>query len=167
VSDSQLTLIALGHLPIKSAHGSTVLVGDSLYLLGGKNNEQAFDSITTLTLDDKNQPQTEVIGKLPFTFALGRAALNNNELYLYAGEQNNLPSNKVCKYSITLQKCLDPAIPPIPGTNRVQFTSLHHKSYFYAFAGFNFQVQQGQYVLTDAYAFYFKKIIGKFWRQQL
>ncbi|QFU22103.1 cyclically-permuted mutarotase family protein [Shewanella sp. YLB-09] len=157
VSNDQLKLVSNGHLPIKSGYGATVVVGNSLYLVGGQNNEQALDSIIKLTLDDNQVPITEVIAKLPFTWALGSAAWQNNALYLFAGQQNTKPTNKVCRFSFEKGTCINAEdTPAIPGVNRVQFPSINHNGLFYIFGGMNFEGEKDEYVLTDSYAFDFK-----------
>lgn len=157
VSDNKLTLVSRGHLPIKSGYGATVVVGDSLYLVGGQNNEQALGSIIKLSLDNNKAPKTEVIGTLPFTFALGKAAWHNNALYLFAGQQDKKATNNVCKVSIERQSCINTKnTPPVPGAHRVQFSSVNSQGTFYVFGGLNFESKLGDYVLTDAYAFDFR-----------
>lgn len=156
--NKQLNLVARGQLPVKAGHGATLVVDNSLYLIGGKNNEQAFDSIIKLTLDDFNKPITKIIGKLPFTWESGGAAWQNNALYIFAGKQNGQVSNKVCKYSFISAKCIDNKhTPSLPGLSRTDFPAINHNGYFYVFGGLNLTAGKANYVLTDAYAFDFNK----------
>jgi N-acetylneuraminate epimerase len=156
--DDQLNLIARGHLPMQAGHGATVVVDNSLYLVGGKNNEQAFDSIIKLSLDSDKKPTATVIGKLPFTWDSGGAAWNNDALYVFAGKQNGQVSNQVCKYSFNSQACIDSEkTPAVPGLKRSDFPAINHKGHFYVFGGFNIAAGKDNYVLTDAYAFDFNK----------
>jgi N-acetylneuraminate epimerase len=158
VSHKQLKLVAHSHLPMKAAHGATLVVGNSLYLVGGKNNAQAFDSIIELTLDSAKKPVTKVIGALPFTWSSGGAAWQNDALYLFAGQQDGQVSNQVCKYSFTQAKCIDSdTTPPVPGLNRADFPAINHKGDFYVFGGLNLAAGKDKYVLTDAHAFDFNK----------
>lgn len=156
--DDQLKLIARGHLPMKAGHGATLVVDNNLYLVGGKNNEQAFDSIIKLTLDSNKKPITQVIGKLPFTWESGGAAWQNDALYVFAGKQNGQVSKNVCKYSFISAKCIDSnSTPNVPGLNRADFPAINHKGHFYVFGGLNIAAGKDNYVLTDAYAFDFNK----------
>jgi cyclically-permuted mutarotase family protein len=156
VSSEQIDLVARGHLPIKAGHGATVVVDNSLYLVGGKNNEKAFDSIIKLTLDKNKKPVTEVIGKLPFSWDSGGAAWNNNALYVFAGKQNGQVSNQVCKYSFNSQACIDrEKTPPVPGLNRSDFPAIKQNGQFYIFGGLNFAAGKDNYALTDVQRFNF------------
>lgn len=158
VSSDKLKLVSRGHLPIKAGHGSTLLVDNSLYLVGGKNSEQALDSIIKLTLDASQSPQVEVLGKLPFTWESGGAAWQDNSLYTFAGKQNGQVSNLVCKYSFQSSTCVDTSVtPPLPGVSRTDFPALSHDGHFYIFGGLNFNVEKDNVALTDAYRFNFKK----------
>ncbi|UCX05735.1 hypothetical protein FJ709_15320 [Shewanella glacialimarina] len=162
VNDGKLNEIAHGHLPMKSGHGATVVVGNSLYLIGGKNNQQAFNSIIKLTLDQTQKPIVEVIGRLPFTWSSGGAAWQSDALYLFAGKQNDQVSNQVCKYSFITANCIDAStMPPIPGLMRSDFPAIHHHNHFYVFGGLNLSAGKDHYVLTDAYVFDFKKLRWK------
>ena len=158
VSNTLLKLVAHSHLPMKAGHGATLVVGNSLYLVGGKNNEQAFDSIIEITLDSVKTPVAKVIGELPFTWSSGGAAWQNDALYLFAGLQDGQVSNQVCKYSFTRAKCIDSdTTPPVPGLNRADFPAINHNGYFYVFGGLNLAAGEDKYVLTDAHAFDFNK----------
>ncbi|WP_157829092.1 cyclically-permuted mutarotase family protein [Colwellia sp. 75C3] len=157
-ANKQLNLVARGHLPIKAGHGATLIVDNSLYLIGGKNNEQAFDTIIKLTLDGSKKPITEVIGNLPFTWDSGGAAWQNNALYTFAGKQNGQVSNQVCKYSFRSETCVDSnTTPPVPGLSRSDFPAINHNDHFYVFGGLNLAAGKDNYVLTDVYAFDFNK----------
>jgi len=158
VSSGQLKLVARGHLPIKAGHGATLLVDNSLYLVGGKNSDQAFDSIIKLTLDASLSPQVEVLAKLPFTWESGGAAWQDNSLYIFAGKKNGQVSNQVCKYSFQSSTCVDTSItPPLPGVSRTDFPALSHDGHFYIFGGLNFSADKDNTTLTDAYRFNFQK----------
>jgi cyclically-permuted mutarotase family protein len=156
VSSAQMNLVARGHLPIKAGHGAAVVVDNSIYLVGGKNNELAFDSIIKLTLDKNKKPITEVIGKLPFSWDSGGAAWQNNALYVFAGKQNGQVSNQVCKYSFNSQTCIDNQhTPSVPGLNRSDFPSVHYKEQFYIFGGLNLAAGKDNFALTDVHRFNF------------
>lgn len=162
VSNKQLKLVAQSHLPMKAGHGSTLVVGNSLYLVGGKNGEQAFDSIIELTLDSTNDPVAKVIGQLPFTWSSGGAAWENGSLYLFAGQQDGQVSNQVCKYSFISGKCIDShSTPPVPGLKRADFPSINHHGHFYVFGGLNLAAGKDNYALTDTHAFDFNKASWK------
>jgi len=156
VSTAQMNLVARGHLPIKAGHGATLVVGNSLYLVGGKNNEQALNSIIKLTLDNNKNPVTEAIGKLPFTWESGGAAWQNNVLYVFAGKQDGQVSNQVCKFSFKSETCIDSQYTPVvPGLNRSDFPAIHHNEQFYIFGGLNLAAGKDNYVLTDVHRFDF------------
>jgi len=156
VSSAQMNLVSRGHLPIKAGHGATVVVDNSLYFVGGKNNKQAFDSIIKLTLDKDKRPVTEFIGKLPFTWESGGAAWKDNALYVFAGKQNGQLSSQVCKYSFSRQTCIDSQhTPSVPGLNRADFPAIHHHGHFYIFGGLNLAAGKEHYVLTDVHRFDF------------
>jgi len=149
-------LVAHGHLPIKAGHGATLVVDNSLYLVGGKNNQQAFDSIIKLTLDSDYKLTTELIDHLPFTWHSGGAAWQDGDLYIFAGEQNGKVNNRVCQYSLVSKSCINSEnIPAVPGAERSDFPAINHKGQFYIFGGLSFLTDNA--VLTDAYAFDFKK----------
>ncbi|UJF22922.1 cyclically-permuted mutarotase family protein [Shewanella sp. OMA3-2] len=157
--NNSINLVTHGHLPIKAGHGATLVVDNSLYLIGGKNNEQALDSIIKLTLDVDNTPNTEVIEHLPFTWHSGAAAWQGGDIYIFAGEQNGKVNNRVCQYSLTRKSCIQSEmIPSLPGANRTDFPAIHHQDKFYIFGGLNLLADKENYVLTDAYAFDFKKL---------
>ncbi len=154
----QLELVSRGHLPEKAGHGATVVVGNSLYLVGGKNNERAFDGIIKISLDSENKPQIEMLAKLPFTWHSGGAAWQNNSLYLFAGKQNDQVTNQVCKYSFVSQSCSDKQkVPPLPGVARSDFPAINQNGHYYIFGGLNLNVGKGKYALTDAYAFNYQQ----------
>ena len=154
----QLELVSSGHLPIKAGHGAAVVVDDSLYLIGGKNNEQAFNSVIKLTLDAANKPKTELITTLPFTWHSGGAAWQNNHLYLFAGKQNSQITNQLCKYSFSSETCIEKqGTPALPGLARSDFPAIDHQGNFYIFGGLNLNAGKDNYVLTDAYAFNYEQ----------
>ena len=157
-ANQQFTLVARGQLPMEAGHGATVVVDNSLYLIGGKNNSQAFDSIIKLTLDADKKPITEVIGKLPFTWSSGGAAWQNDALYVFAGKKNGRVSNQVCKYSFISATCVDSkSTPPVPGLDRADFPAIKYKGYFYVFGGLNLAAGKDNYVLADVHRFDFKR----------
>ncbi|MGS0825819.1 cyclically-permuted mutarotase family protein [Shewanella sp. 0m-8] len=158
-ANNQFELVAHGHLPSARGHGATVVVGNSLYLVGGKNNVQAFDSILKLTLDDNLQPLVTAVNQLPFTWDSGAAAWQDDSLFLFAGKHNGVVSNSVCQFSLKHQKCINKdKIAPIPGLARADFPAIQHQKQFYVFGGANLQVGKGRYILTDAYAFEFETL---------
>ncbi|MGI2056624.1 cyclically-permuted mutarotase family protein [Shewanella baltica] len=157
--NNTINLVTHGHLPIKAGHGATLVVDNSLYLVGGKNNEQAFDSIIKLTLDSDKHPSTELIDHLPFTWHSGAAAWQAGDLYLFAGVQNGKVNNRVCQYSLANKSCINSEmIPAVPGANRTDFPAISHQGQFYIFGGLNLSADKDNYVLTDTYAFDFKKL---------
>lgn len=154
----KLELLSRGHLPIKAGHGATLVVDNSLYLVGGKNNEQAFDSIIKLSLDDSHKPEAEVLAKLPFTWESGGAGWQDNNLYLFAGKQNGQLTKQVCKYSFRTETCIDKvATPALPGLARSDFPAINQNGHFYLFGGLNLSAGKDNYVLNDAYAFNYQQ----------
>ena len=154
--NDSVNLVARGHLPIKAGHGATLVVDNSLYLIGGKNNDQAYDSIIKLTLDLNNNPTTDVVDHLPFTWHSGAAAWQNGNIYIFAGEQDGMVNNQVFQYSLASKSCVNSEIiPAVPGANRTDFPAIHHQGKFYIFGGLNLLADKDNYVHTDAYAFDF------------
>lgn len=152
ISDNQFKLVATSKLPMAMGYGTTVTKNNHLLLVGGKNNQQTYDTVIELTLDENHIPQTQIVARLPFVWSDGAADTHDDFLYLFAGNVDGKISNQVCKFSFVSARC-DSDIPALPAIARTQFPAISINDEFMLFGGFNPQATSHNFALTDAYAF--------------
>ncbi|MBH0092229.1 Kelch repeat-containing protein [Pseudoalteromonas sp. SCQQ13] len=157
LSNEQFKLVATGKLPMPMGYGATVSKNNSLLLVGGKDNQQTYNTVIALTLDENHMPQSQLVATLPFTWSDGAADLHADSLYLFAGMVDEKISNQVCKFSFARGQCdVSGKIPALPASPRTQFPAIAINGQFMLFGGINSQSKSNNFALTDAYSFDYK-----------
>ncbi len=124
----------LGELPQPIAYGISTSKNDTLFWLGGQNNEQSFDTIYKLYFEN-DALQVKTLCQMPFTANNFSATFLANEIYVFGGVQNHKPSNQFWKYNLENKKWSE--LLQLPDRALQQANLVTVKNDLYLFGGFD------------------------------
>lgn len=137
-TDNTLKLVNHIKLPFKVAYGYSISDNNSIYYIGGGENNKTSNKIIKLTLSkNKKNVIVKSIATLPFSFQSGVASLYNNNIYIVTGKQNGKNSNNFYKYNLSNNSLT--ILPNFPGSERSQsignILNNGKEEIFYVFGG--------------------------------